>query len=334
MKKFFTIIGSIVAIFAIIILIGGSYFTHQLKQMLINGGFVVEWNTTDGETLKDLSYGEGYRNRYDLYLPANKKPEALMLFIHGGSWINGEKEDMAWAAQRYAKEGYITASINYTRLRTDSITYSSPYDKPCMQSMLTEIDSSIKAIVEKCKEMGCNIRQMAIGGYSAGAHLAMLYSTLYATKSPLPIKFQISWVGPSDFNALFPTDPNMNSGGAAPAEERAKFLGDMELFLYSLSGKAVDAEIITTEEIIAIKSDISPADKVTADTPPAVLAYGGKDWLVNAIHGEKMSQALTSCGVASRLIIFPNSGHELGHDPECSDNVQATILEFCKEYFD
>ena len=135
-------------------------------------------------------------------------------------------------------------------------------------------------------------------------------------------------------NALFPTDPNMNSGGAAPAEERAKFLGDMELFLYSLSGKAVDAETITTEEIIAIKSDISPADKVTADTPPAVLAYGGKDWLVNAIHGEKMSQALTSCGVASRLIIFPNSGHELGHDPECSDNVQATILEFCKEYFD
>lgn len=333
MKKVLTIIGSIVAIFAIIIFIGGSYFTHQFKQMMINGGFVVEWNTTDGETLKDLSYGEGYRNRYDLYLPANKKPKALMLFIHGGSWVSGEKEDMAWAAQRYAKEGYITASINYTRLRTDSITYSSPYEKPCMQSMLAEIDSSIKAITAKCKELGCNISQMAIGGYSAGAHLAMLYSTLYATKSPLPIKFQISWVGPSDFNALFPTDPNINSGGAAPIEERAKFLGEMGLFLYSLSGNEVDVEKISAEDVISIKSNISPVDKVTTDTPPAVLAYGGNDRLVNAIHGEEMSQALTSKGIANRLIIFPNSGHELGHDPECTESVQATILEFCEEYF-
>ena len=33
-----------------------------------------KWNTTDGEPLKDLSYGESYRNTYDLYLPANKKP--------------------------------------------------------------------------------------------------------------------------------------------------------------------------------------------------------------------------------------------------------------------
>ena len=74
MKKFFIAIGSIIAILAVIILIGGSYFAKQINQMLINGGFVVEWNTTDGEILKDLSYGESYRNTYDLYLPANKKP--------------------------------------------------------------------------------------------------------------------------------------------------------------------------------------------------------------------------------------------------------------------
>lgn len=334
MKKFLTIIGSIVAILAIVILIGGTYLTQQIKQVMTNGGFIVEWDTTDGEKLKDLSYGEGYRNKYDLYLPANKNPKALMLFIHGGSWISGEKEDMAWAAQRYAKDGYITASINYTRLSTDSITYSSSYEKPCMQSMLAEIDSSIKAITEKCKELGCNIRQMAIGGYSAGAHLAMLYSTLYATKSPLPIKFQISWVGPSDFNALFPTDPNMNSDGAAPSEERAKFLGEMGIFMYSLSGKQVNVETMTAEDVIAIKSSISPTDQVTANTPPAVLAYGGKDKLVNAIHGEKMAQTLTAMGINNKLIIFPNSGHELGHDPECTESVQATILDFCNEYFE
>ena len=93
MKKFFIAIGSIIAILAVLILIGGSYFAKQFNQMLKNGGCVVEWNTTDGEILKDLSYGESYRNTYDLYLPANKKPKALMLFIHGGSWNSGNKED-------------------------------------------------------------------------------------------------------------------------------------------------------------------------------------------------------------------------------------------------
>ena len=259
-----------------------------------------KWNTAEGEVIKDLSYGEGPRNRYDLYLPANGKPKALMLFIHGGSWISGEKEDMAWAAKRYTDEGYITASINYTRLGGD--------------------------------ELGCNIKQMAIGGYSAGAHLTMLYSTLYATTSPIPIKFQISWVGPSDFNLLFPTPPNFNIVGSAPENESKIFYANMNNFVYGISGKNITTDT-TVEQINKLKCQVSPVDLVTPQTPPAVLAYGGQDRLVNAIHGEKMAQELDAAGVKQSLIIFPNSGHGLEADPECTSRVQEVILEYCAEYF-
>lgn len=331
MKRVLKIIGAVVALLAVIVFIGG----EDLVQRLFTGKKAeAQWNTAEGEVLRDLSYGEGYRNTYDLYLPANPSPKALMLFIHGGSWISGEKMDMAWAAERYAKEGYVTASINYTRLRTDSMTYESGYAKPCMQSMMAEIGASIKAIGEKCCELGCEIEQMSIGGYSAGAHLAMLYSTLYADKSPIPIKFQISWVGPSDFNLLFPTVNNDDVVGSAPAAERERFTAQMNEFLYGLSGKAVDVEQLTTEDINAIKSAISPVDHVDSETPPAVLVYGDKDRLVNAVHGKKMAEVMSANSVHNQLIIFPNSGHELGHDPEYAERVQQTILEFCNQYFE
>ena len=318
MKKFSSLLHLIIAGIAVMICTG---CTNQ-----------PQWNTAEGEVIKNLSYGEGSRNKYDLYLPANEKPKALMLFIHGGSWISGEKEDMAWAAERYANEGYITASINYTRLGGDELGYESSYEKPCMQTMLEEINASIVAITQQCKELGCNIKQMAIGGYSAGAHLTMLYSTLYATTSPIPIKFQISWVGPSDFNLLFPTPPNFNIVGAAPENESKVFYANMNNFIYGISGKAITADT-TAEEFNELKSQVSPVDLVTPQTPPAVLAYGGKDRLVNAIHGEKMAQMLDAAGVKQSLIIFPNSGHGLEADPECTNRVQEVILEYCAEYF-
>ncbi|MBR5863198.1 MAG: alpha/beta hydrolase [Alistipes sp.] len=291
-----------------------------------------KWNTAEGEVMKDLAYGEGSRNRYDLYLPACEKPKALMLFIHGGSWISGEKEDMAWAAERYAKEGYITASINYTRLGGDELGYETPYERACMPTMLDEINSSIIAIKAQCKALGYSIREMAIGGYSAGAHLTMLYSTLYATKSPIPIKFQISWVGPSDFNLLFPTPPNFDLVGSLPENDSRVFYANMNNFLYGISGERPTPET-TAEQIHDLKSKVSPCDLVTAQTPPAVLAYGGKDHLVNAIHGEKMVQALDAVGVESSYTFFPNSGHGLESDPDSSAKLQEAILQFCEKYF-
>ena len=320
MKKFSKTLLSIIAIAGVALTLCTSCATQP------------KWNTAEGEVMKDLAYGEGSRNRYDLYLPACEKPKALMLFIHGGSWISGEKEDMAWAAERYAKEGYITASINYTRLGGDELGYETPYERACMPTLLDEINSSIIAIKAQCKELGYNIREMAIGGYSAGGHLTMLYSTLYATKSPIPIKFQISWVGPSDFNLLFPTPPNIDIVGSLPENDSRVFYANMNNFIYGISGERPSPET-TAEQIHDFKSKVSPCDLVTAQTPPAVLAYGGKDRLVNAEHGTLMANKLKELGIDQHLIIFPESGHELGKDPECSDSLQRVILDYCEKYF-
>ena len=84
-------------------------------------GRKVEWDSRNGNIIRNLKYGKGSRNTYDLFLPANKECDALMLFVHGGSWMSGKKEDIEWAARRYAKEGYVSATINYSRAGKDTL---------------------------------------------------------------------------------------------------------------------------------------------------------------------------------------------------------------------
>ena len=74
-------------IIVVVALVLGGLFLHQIKKTLTTAGKIVEWNDSEGTTYKDLRYGDGTRNTYDLIIPANGQPTALMLFIHGGAWM-------------------------------------------------------------------------------------------------------------------------------------------------------------------------------------------------------------------------------------------------------
>ena len=66
-------------------------FKHKQEQ----SGWNEDWEESDGIIVRDIAYGPEPMNRLDLYLPAEieKQDTAnLILFIHGGSWISGEKK--------------------------------------------------------------------------------------------------------------------------------------------------------------------------------------------------------------------------------------------------
>lgn len=322
----------VVALIIVVCGISGYKFYTQLK----DGGKIVEWNDSEGTTYRDLRYGDGTRNTYNLVIPADKQPNAIMLFIHGGSWTSGKKEDMEYEVHRYAKMGYATATMNYSRLGQDTLDVSMPYNSPSFESMVKEIYACVEAIKVKGKELGCDFRQMAIGGYSAGGHLAMLYATRYATTSPIPIKFQISWVGPADLDLLFPMDTVLVDKilSGEQSEDIQKQRQELKHFLQSITGEIITDNALSVEAIKNIRQTGSPLHYVSTTTPPAILAYGGKDGLVLSEHGDRMAMALQNSGVEQTLIVFPNSGHVLGNDSECTARVIDTIIKYCKTYFD
>ena len=76
----------------------------------------VEWNDEVGKVYRDLPYAEDMC--YDLYLPSSLEKEDeqfLLLYIHGGSFNSGSKEDGEVWCKYYASKGYVTASLDYSK---------------------------------------------------------------------------------------------------------------------------------------------------------------------------------------------------------------------------
>jgi alpha/beta superfamily hydrolase len=81
---------------------GPSVYGYRLEKDLVYGMSVNYTGATD--TLK-----------LDLYKPIgdHNPNRPLAVLVHGGSWLTGCKEDMAWLAKEMVGRGYAVAAVNY-----------------------------------------------------------------------------------------------------------------------------------------------------------------------------------------------------------------------------
>ena len=87
-----------------------------------------------------MAYGSREHNKYDLYLPIDATQQdslALILYVHGGSWIGGDKNMHDLDCLTWLKRGYATATMNYSLLNEDGVS---------IPVMLREISSCIQHI--------------------------------------------------------------------------------------------------------------------------------------------------------------------------------------------
>lgn len=257
----------------------------------------------------DLVYGEAERNIMDIYVPEsayNNEHNGVILYIHGGSWTSGKKEDMSARCKRFANKGYITATMNYT-LYADGL-----FGKVTALTMCDEIDLAIDRIKSFSEEKDLKINKLAVSGYSAGAHLSMLYGFSRADKSSIELVFTANQVGPSDFHKEV-----WGSTGLASM----------------LSGIEITEEMISNgkaEEVIKL---VSPTAYVTEKTVPSILAYGGTDMIVPSGNAERIKEAFEKSGAEHSYILYPLSNHGLGLDPLCEMEYNNMVEQYCKNYF-
>ena len=272
-----------------------------------------KWKDEYGQRFTDVVYGSREHNTYDLYLPngaAQKDSLALILYVHGGSWIGGDKNEHHGDCYTWVQKGYATASMNYSLLNEEGVS---------IPTMIEEIDSCILHIERFAAQKGVHIRQMAICGTSAGGHLAMMYA--YSHSHQLPLRFAAIKVGPADLRILFPYDGN------AKAE-------DIENFAFSCTGQRWDASSMTPALLDSIKLQASPIAYINDSTAlPAIFAYGEKDWLVKPDHYHALQARFDSLGKLYDLIVFPNSWHTLMDDEDCAMRYDSTMSAYCNKYF-
>jgi arylformamidase len=118
--------------------------------------------------LADIPYGPDPRQRLDAYLPAQAAGAPIIVMVHGGAWMVGNKAMPNVVDNKVAywvqQKGYVFVSVNY-RL--------SPQADPRVQAR--DVATALaKAQSLAASSWGGDPAKVILMGHSAGAHLAAL----------------------------------------------------------------------------------------------------------------------------------------------------------------
>lgn len=270
-----------------------------------------------GRVYKDLSYGDGEANKFDLYVPADGSKESygLVVYLHAGGFTSGDKAGDAEILTWLCSKGYVAAGINYT-LRTaenDKSVYS--------QSM--EIKAAMPKVVEEAKNLGYHIDRMAISGGSAGGTLAMLYAYRDAADSPVPVKMMFEAVGPSSF---YRADWGVYGLDRDTDESKKAAAGLFGIML----GEELDADILDTPDYDKLIKPISAFMWIDENSVPSVIAYGAHDRVCPFGSAAHLVNALKENNVDYQYFEMPHSGHGLQND----DKIYGQYMNAVEEYLD
>lgn len=119
---------------------------------------------------RDIAYSTEFERGYMDIISPKDTNEALPLvvYIHGGYYVGGDKASSEPYCAMIADEGYIVANINYTL---------APDGK--YPTQLIQANEAIKYLMENAESYNIDQNNIFIGGDSAGAHLSSQLGVFY-----------------------------------------------------------------------------------------------------------------------------------------------------------
>lgn len=119
---------------------------------------------------RDLEYRSKYgNNRFDLYLPKKDGACPLIVWVHGGAFVAGDKAGVENWGVMLASNGYAVAAVNYQWA-----------PEAAYPAQLVQITEALAAI-EKISDGRIDLSRTAIAGDSAGAHMAAQLALLHTS---------------------------------------------------------------------------------------------------------------------------------------------------------
>lgn len=277
-----------------------------------------------GVIVEGVEYSDGLC--YDLFIPQDLKSgkaRKLILYVHGGSWTGGSRDEGELWCRHFADLGYTAATMDYS-LQKGKAT-------PSIDDMIADMHSCLASIIDTAAARDVVLEEMGLHGFSAGATLAMLFGFREASRSELLVRFIIQMAGPVTF------EPDTWKSEVHRYVDRVLHLdgspkGDAA-FVARMSGKEVTASMIEDGSAKPIWEAISPVSQVRPGSVPVLMAYGETDGVVPRSHKRLLIAALEEAGVNYDYIGYPNSGHTPIYDPECHERFISMADEYCLRYF-
>jgi acetyl esterase/lipase len=242
------------------------------------------------KTHRDIVFAEvdGHRLKLDLYLPTGKLTPPLVVWIHGGGWRGGSKNKVP--ILDLTKHGYAIASISY-RFTKNAV----------FPSQIHDCKAAIRWLRANAEKHGYDADLIAVGGSSAGGHLALLLGVSGHVKQldgtvgdhadqSSAVQAIIDYFGPSDFVLRGKTQPER-----AYTEKSGSF---------ALLGGLKNGKVNPTIEKVS-----SPAHYVSDDDPPLLIFHGKVDTTVLLDQSEHLAKLYAEAGLNVRLVILDKAGH-------------------------
>ena len=259
---------------------------------------------------RDLAYVEGghERQKLDLYLPEKSGgPLPVILWIHGGGWMAGSKEQCLPLRGSYLERGYAVASIGY-RLSGHAV----------FPAQIEDCKAAIRWLRGHAKEYGLDPERFGVWGSSAGGHLAALVGTSGGVEEfdvganagvSSRVQAVCDFYGPTDFT-VFVTTPGYESHAKADSPE-AKLLGG------------------AVAEHKDRAARVNPVSYVTKDDPAFLIVHGDKDTTVPLNQSQLMFDSLKKATVSVRFHTLHGAGH--GGPAFEAEEVAAMVAGFFDE---
>lgn len=249
------------------------------------------------EDLLNVSYGSDPLQKMDVYLPANRSKDStkILFLIHGGGWIAGDKNDFADAVN------YFKVQLPYYAIVNMNYRLAALPAQNIWPTQLNDVNSAISFLESKSSEYKINSNKIAIGGASAGGHLALLKAYKYNTGN---IKTVVDLFGPTDMADLY----NFN----------ASYQTLLTLFMQG-----------TPISNASNYYNASPLNFVSNLVPPTIIFHGGLDATVPIKQSDSLHVRLTNAGVIKQYHIYPTEGH--GWTGANAIDTYTKMLNFIKQ---
>ena len=236
----------------------------------------IEYSVTDGKPV-----------HVDACVPTDSDNNPIVILVHGGGWVGGQKEDMHFLFEPLVKAGFTCFSVQY-RLAPDSR----------WPACIDDVRTAVKWVKSNASSYKGDANRIALVGYSAGGHLACL--------AAIHEKVQ-AVVGISP-----PTDH------LSDADRR----GGVSGCLQQLFNKPKELD----EESTQLLKDISPINFVHSKLPPHLLIHGTADQSVLYSQSLEYQKALQAKGVSCDIYTIQDAPHRISTWPKYAGGVFAPAM--------
>lgn len=230
----------------------------------------------------------GHTLELDLHLPKEGGgPWPVIVFFHGGGWITGSRESVSLHLLPWMERGWATANVSY-RLARDGLAPAAAWDAR----------HAVRWVAEHATEHGLDPERIVVGGFSSGAHLALM-AALPGDLPPahgedpreaqaLRVSAVVSWFGISDVTALM--------AGPRPRAFARHWLGPRP-------------DAMELAHAMSPLERVSSAEPGGTGLPPVISVHGDRDPVIPFDQSARLHTALDLAGVPNLLHAVEGGGH-------------------------